>query len=41
MHVETAKLLEFTEDEFMNTLELGDKMRVLLMLKLFILKLII
>lgn len=26
MHVEAAKLLAFTEDEFVKTLELGDKM---------------
>jgi hypothetical protein len=25
MHVESAKLLAFTEDEFVRTLELGDK----------------
>jgi hypothetical protein len=25
MHVESAKLLAFTEDEFVKTLELGDK----------------
>jgi hypothetical protein len=26
MHIESAKLLAFTEDEFVKTLELGDKM---------------
>ncbi len=26
MHIESAKLLSFTEDEFVKTLELGDKM---------------
>lgn len=25
MHIESAKLLAFTEDEFVKTLELGDK----------------
>ena len=25
MHIESAKLLAFTEDEFIKTLELGDK----------------
>ena len=25
MHIESAKLLSFTEDEFVKTLELGDK----------------
>lgn len=29
MHIESAKLLAFTEDEFVKTLELGDKMWVL------------
>ena len=26
MHIESAKLLAFTEDEFVKTLELGDKL---------------
>lgn len=26
MHIESAKLLAFTEDEFIKTLELGDKL---------------
>ena len=38
MHVEAAKLLAFTEDEFVKTLELGDKMWVLLTLKQYTFK---
>lgn len=32
MHIESAKLLAFTEDEFVKTLELGEKVWILILI---------